>query len=417
MADTILNRASIQRPTSSIELAEIVRAAAQTATQVQITGSNSLPLSRFDQSRPIQNVSTLRMNKVLEHAVADMTIIVQAGISLEALQRHLAWHNQWLPVDSPVVSARAGMSPGQRTIGGLIATHSLGPLRFGCGDWRLLLMGMQWVDGTGTLIKGGGRTVKNVAGYNTPRMMIGTCGTLGTIAEITLRTFARPIDEQCVIFFCDGSAATEALLAEVMTAPTTPAYVQIIGGATFSINPLQLPTMRKGMALVVGFFDRPQSCAAQIDIIRALPAAHGVDSISQTAAQAGRLRLWMTTEPAIESFKGTTGFGFRLFVLSSEVCAAVTKIETLARRSDGEAWVVSEAGTGVVRGVISGTASAALARAIEEVAPGAEFLVTQGKATDERGEEAGGGVGGDQLMMRIKAQLDPHNIFGQPPAR
>jgi glycolate oxidase FAD binding subunit len=144
-----------KRPTTALELARLVREAAAAGTQVRVAGSDSQPLVRFDESRPVQVVSTLRMNKVVEHAVADMTVVVQAGITLEALQRHLAWQNQWLPVDPPAYRDAPGVGPGQRTIGGLIATNSLGPLRFGIGDWRLLVMGMTWVDGNGELIRGG----------------------------------------------------------------------------------------------------------------------------------------------------------------------------------------------------------------------------------------------------------------------
>jgi glycolate oxidase FAD binding subunit len=388
-----------QRPTTTAELAEKIRAAGTARMQVRITGSNSLPIAGFETGRDIQEISTLRMNKVLEHAVGDMTVIVQAGISLEALQRQLAWQNQWLPIDPP--NAGRG-TPGQRTVGGLIATNSLGPLRFGCGDWRLLVMGMTWVDGNGTIIKGGGRTVKNVAGYNTPRLMIGACGTLGAIAEVTLRTFARPMDEQCVIFFCENVPAAETLLADAMESSTTPAYVQAIGGGTFSTNPLQLPTTRKGIAIVVGFLDRPASCAAQIETLRTLPSAHGVDSISQTAAQAGRLRLWMTTEPAVEADRG---FGFRIAVLSSEVCNLIGNLEAAARKSNGEAWAVSEAGTGIVRGIINGVDLAVVRELLSAHAAGAQLLLTQTTPPDLRAT-------GISLSARIKQELDPQNVFG-----
>jgi glycolate oxidase FAD binding subunit len=156
----------------------LIAEAARDKTQVRIQGSASMPLSRFDPARPIRDISTLRMNKILDHAITDMTVTVQAGISLEALQRELAWHNQWLPVDPPALCID-GRSPMRRTLAGLIATTSLGPLRAmdaGANDWRRLLLGMRWINAEGTVIKGGGRTMKNVAGYHTPRLMIGAAG-------------------------------------------------------------------------------------------------------------------------------------------------------------------------------------------------------------------------------------------------
>jgi glycolate oxidase FAD binding subunit len=395
-----------KRPTTGAELARVVGEAAGAGVQVRVAGSDSLPLIRMEESRPVQTVSTLRMNKVIEHAVSDMTVIVQAGMSLEALQRHLAWQNQWLPVDPPAYRGGPGGGPGQRTIGGLIATNSLGPLRFGTGDWRLLIMGMTWVDGNGELIKGGGRTVKNVAGYSSPRMMIGSCGTLGAIAEVTLRTFARPADEQCVIFFCDTAERAEQVIAEVMVSPTNPAYIEAIGGRTFAANPLDLPTMKRGVAVVVGYLDRPQSCVAQLEILRGLNATKGLESISQTAAQAGRLRLWLTREPAIA--EGQAGLGARLHTVSSNVAAAIVEIETLAAASGGHAWTVSEAATGVIRTVITAPdAEIILPHIAKKYA--ASILLTQPSSA----AAVTGAAVLSEMSRRIKGQLDPRNTYGQ----
>src|SRR4051812_27769531 len=110
-----------KRPTSAQEMGAVIRAAREAGMGVKLTGAGSLPLTRFAAGKTVQEISTLRMNKVIEHAITDMTVIVQAGITLEGLQRQLAWQNQWLPVDPPSYRGRA---PGMRTIGGLIATNS-----------------------------------------------------------------------------------------------------------------------------------------------------------------------------------------------------------------------------------------------------------------------------------------------------
>ncbi|MCL2646721.1 MAG: FAD-binding oxidoreductase, partial [Phycisphaerales bacterium] len=360
-----------KRPSSSQELAELIRDAAVTHTQIQLTGSSALPLTRFDPDRPLQQISTLRMNRILEHAPDDMTVIVQAGITLEALQQQLAWRNQWLPIDPP---SYRNIPPARRTVGGLIATNSLGPLRFGgcvC-DWRLLIMGMQWVDAAGTLIKGGGRTVKNVAGYSTPRLMIGACGTLGAITEIALRTFARPADEQAVIFFCDSPQRAEALLAEALVASLSPAYMEAVAANTFSANPLQLPAPKRGIILVVGFLDRPQSCRDQIEALRALPAAKDVDAISQSAAQSGRLRNWLTSEPQLTE---PAGLAFRIHTLSSQVTSILSHLSSPTGRN---IFAVSEAATGMIRTVLNTSAAGAILRDLFAQFPNMTAVVTQG---------------------------------------
>ena len=406
------------RPATLEELSQQIRAAAAGRVRVRIAGSDSLPLTVFGENDSVRTISMLRLNKVIHHPVGDMSVTVQAGITLEALQKQLAWHDQWLPVDPPVIggswdsSAAPARSPGQRTIGGLIASNSLGPLRFGSGDWRLLILGMKWMDAQGKLLKGGGATVKNVAGYSTPRMMIGSCGSLGAIVEVTLRTFARPKDERCLILFCENAAHVEEVMAAVMLSPTNPGYVQAIGGRTFAANPLQLPPPTIGgeggagaIVLVIGFLGRTDDCAAQIEKIRALPAIRGAESISQTAAQSGRLRLWMTSEPTLSSEgRGLGGgAGFRIHAKSSDVTAIIAALENASAKN--ACWLVAEAGTGVIRGAVQGTDAR---KAVERTADqrGASVLWTQVQPQS---------AGGSQLARRIKAQLDSANLFGDLP--
>jgi len=394
-----------KRPASADDLASLIAHAHSENSQIQLTGSASLPLTHYDPSRPLQPVSTLRLNKVLEHAVADMTVIAHAGITLEALQRQLAWQNQWLPIDPPALSGRG---PGQRTLGGLIATNSLGPLRFGCGDFRLLILGMKWIDGSGTLIKAGGRTVKNVAGYASHRLMIGACGTLGALAEVTLRTFARPVDERCALFFCDTAARAESLIAQVFTAPVSPAYIQIIGREGFKKNPLQLPTSR--MIVVVGFLDRPDICASQIDLVRALPEARALESISQTAAQAGRLRLWMTSEPSTTEPAPPHGsIAFRLHALSSQSASLIEALEALAQKIGGTIWLVSEAGSGIIRGTNSTPNLHIFLRELQSLSAAhqSSLLITHSTFPLPAPRP-------DDFFRRLKSQLDPQNTLGLP---
>ncbi len=400
---------AIQRPASVEALSEAVQNAAKSGYCVQVAGSNSLPLTAFaDAARPVQVLSTTRLNKIVEHAVADMTVIVQAGMTLEALQKELAWRNQWLPIDPPIIGAQwpprpsAGVPqtrlPGTRTLGGLIASNSLGPLRFGIGDWRLLIMGMKWLDSTGQLIKGGGRTVKNVAGYSIPRLLVGSCGSLGVITEITLRTFARPADERSLLVYCSSAAAAEKLLAEIMVAPVTPAYLQVIGKSAFGSNPLELPRAGEGMIVVAGFLGRAEVCAAQVEILRQVPAAAGAEKLSLTAAQSGRLRLWMTTEPALQG----AGAGFRLHVKSSQVAAIVEQLENATAQSGADAWLVSEAGTGLVRGMVTGKDAATLVRKIATDFGGI-LAFTHGVPLVPRT---------DPLYANLKSAMDANRLFG-----
>jgi glycolate oxidase FAD binding subunit len=381
----------IQRPATVEVLSQLLDNGMKQGRACRIVGSNSMPLTHF--SRAAQSISTTRLNKVLEHAVADMTVIVQAGITLEALQKELAWRNQWIPVDPPVIATQ-GRSPGMRTLGGLIASNSLGPLRFSMGDWRLLVLGMKWANAAGHIIKGGGRTVKNVAGYGIPRLMVGSCGSLGIITEVTLRAYARPADERALVVYSPGAAETEKMLGDILVAPVNPAYLQVIGRSAFESNPLGLPAMETGAVIVVGFLGRPEVCAAQVEIARKRCESTAADAISLTAAQSGRLRLWMAGEPPVQP----PGAGFRMHVKSSQVAAAIEQMEASTRKP----WLVSEAASGLIRGTIAGPG---LEAQLEQLADALQCTISfsQGVARGPRR---------DALYMRAKRALDPDAIFG-----
>jgi hypothetical protein len=121
---------------------------------------------------------------IIEHDIEDMTISVKPGTRLIDLQAHLAEHNQFLPVDPsyPVVT----------TIGGMVAAAASGYLATGYGTVRDLLIGLEAIDTSGNMIHGGGRVVKNVTGYDLPKLMTGSNGQLAILTKLTFRVMPRP---------------------------------------------------------------------------------------------------------------------------------------------------------------------------------------------------------------------------------
>jgi hypothetical protein len=118
----------------------------------------------------------------IELFASDMTATIAADVSLHALQQELATLGQWLPIDGDEAFP----------IGQLVEANSTGPLRLGFGAWRDLLLGCQLTTRTGKLITAGGRAMKNVAGYDLTKLMVGQQGALGQIVTITTRTYKRP---------------------------------------------------------------------------------------------------------------------------------------------------------------------------------------------------------------------------------
>jgi FAD/FMN-containing dehydrogenase len=111
-----------------------------------------------------------------------MTATFATDVTLAEAQRRLAELGQWLPVDGDA----------SWTLGRLVETNSTGPLRLGYGAWRDLLLGCQFQNGRGELITAGGRTVKNVAGYDLTKFMVGQRGVFGRLVTVTARTYLRP---------------------------------------------------------------------------------------------------------------------------------------------------------------------------------------------------------------------------------
>jgi glycolate oxidase FAD binding subunit len=130
-----------------------------------------------------------RLNRVTEHASGDLTVTVQAGVRLADLQRQLAEAGQFLAVDPPV--------PG--TVGGLVATADSGPRRLRYGGVRDLILGSTFVRADGVIARAGGKVVKNVAGYDLPKLLTGSLGTLAVVVEATFRLYPLPAASATVL--------------------------------------------------------------------------------------------------------------------------------------------------------------------------------------------------------------------------
>jgi glycolate oxidase FAD binding subunit len=153
--------------------------------------------SRYDLS-----LATTRLDRIIEHEAADMTVTAQAGLTLARLQGALAEQGQFLPIDAP-----AGA-----TLGGAIATAASGPSRHGYGLPRDWLIGCKIALADGSVVKGGGRVVKNVAGYDLPRLVVGSLGALGIIVEATFKVAPLPAAQYTLLVTCESVGAAVALI-------------------------------------------------------------------------------------------------------------------------------------------------------------------------------------------------------------
>jgi len=168
-------------PHSGNQVAAMLKLAKRERKKVLVAGNNSQHFFGAAIEAPDWCLSLRRMNQIIDHEAADLIVTVEAGVSLPQLQKFLAQHNQFLPLDPPGAQ--------DRTLGGIVATNSFGALRTRYGTCRDLVLGMSVALADGTLIRAGGKTVKNVAGYDLSKLFIGSLGTLGVITEITFKLF------------------------------------------------------------------------------------------------------------------------------------------------------------------------------------------------------------------------------------
>jgi glycolate oxidase FAD binding subunit len=180
-------------------------------------------------------VSLKKLDRIIEYPASDLTITVEAGITIKKLHEVLAQQEQMLPLDVPFSETA--------TLGGTLATNLNGPRRLGYGAWRDIVIGMEFVTADGKRAKGGGRVVKNVAGYDLPKLHIGAFGTLGIITEVSLKVFPIPPTSSTFAFGYASLAEAGAAAQAVRGSQLFPQALQLFDNTAAQIAGLASPFM------------------------------------------------------------------------------------------------------------------------------------------------------------------------------
>lgn len=194
-------------PRDSSELAAIIRDARRDGESLRVAGAGrwsgaGTPAGRIDSGARVLSLSA--MTGIVEYVPGDLTLTVRAGTTIVELDAATASNNQWCPL------LPWGDDGG--TVGATFATATTGPCAGTLGKPRDIALGVEFVDGTGAIIRGGGRVVKNVAGFDLTRLMVGSFGALGAITEVTVRLRARPpVDSTFLVSTGDATGAEERL--------------------------------------------------------------------------------------------------------------------------------------------------------------------------------------------------------------
>jgi glycolate oxidase FAD binding subunit len=249
-------------PRSAVELAAVMSLAHRHRWRVLIAGQ-ATKLSWGALGRDIDLVvGTRKLDRLIDHAVGDMTVTVEAGMRFADLQMLLAKHRQWLPLDPTY--------PAQATLGGILATRDAGSLRHRYGSLRDLCLGLSFVRSDGQMAKAGGRVVKNVAGYDLMKLFSGAYGTLGILTEMTLRLYPM-LAASGTISVTGNAAAICEMTDELLQSTLTPVMLD-----------LSLESQTEALTLSVRFQSLPESVSAQIDQVQAMAQGRSLSAVVLT---------------------------------------------------------------------------------------------------------------------------------------
>lgn len=376
----------VRRSQSVAEVCELVREARAVGQAVYpVGGRTTLDLGNVP-TKPGIAIDTRGLNAVIEHAARDMTITVQAGITLAELAKVLASENQWLPIDVP--------KPETATLGGAVAANISGPRRLGHGTFRDYILGINFVSDDGVEVKGGGRVVKNVAGYDLMKLHTGALGTLGVITQLTLKVKPKP-EASAVVTFGVRGAALGPTLDRLHASESRPMAVEVTNGAgepwqvvcgfeekTATVN-WQVETLKKELA------------TAPVQGLSVLPGLEAVGWFSN--AQVGRdehVTLKVNSTP-----NGTAAVAVVAVELHSQAVVH-------ASAGSGVVWVHLPTELGVDR------ISSAIAELVKLTTHNGNVTVRWCPPEWKKVLPVWGKDRGDRELMRtIKRTLDPDDVF------
>jgi glycolate oxidase FAD binding subunit len=395
---------AVVRPHSVADLGDVVRRAAAERQALYPVGGGTMLGLGLPPSRPGWAVDLRSLNAVIDYPARDMTITVQAGVTVAELRRVLAVENQRLPVDVPHAD--------RATLGGALATNVSGPRRYGSGTLRDYVLGLTTVNDEGQEVKAGGRVVKNVAGYDLCKLHIGALGTLGVITQATLKV--RPIPESyaLVTLGCDA-AGLEALLERLHNSRTRPGCLDVLNaeaaGAVAHAADVALP--EAAWVAVVGYEDGADAVNWQVRQLMQEVLPSGVRGLEARAGGACR-SLWQSLAEAVDAPDARLSFKANL------LSGAVASFCLHAARLSAGIRLHAHAGSGIVYGHFSSDLTLEriqeMLKGLQDAAEAAQGNLILPRCPPEwkRSLPVWGRPRGDAWLMReVKAKFDPRGLF------
>lgn len=370
---------------------ETIQESLSSAIPLRVSGRSNW----IDAGRPVEAtklVSLAAHDDVVDYVPGDLTITVNAGMTLREIDRVTREKGQWFPLDPH------GSDDG--TIGATIATGSFGALAHSFGRARDLVLGVEFVTGEGSVVRGGGRVVKNVAGFDLVRLVTGSWGTLGVITQVTLRLYLLPPHPiSLALTVPDGQQKFSQRVKALLSLPITPMSVEIVDAGVAGL--LGLPCTK---AILVRLDGNRAAVDAQVNAISSLD---GVSEIFPEVWE--RLRV-VDDVPAGDpgANRNDPNIVVRASGLPGRIGEMWTILEKTMETIPG-ARMHASAGLGIVRCILPPTAGFEAVHAISEACM-SETLVCE-RMPREIWPLISPSVIDDPVSRRIKSTFDPANIL------
>ncbi|MBN3959561.1 FAD-binding oxidoreductase [Nostoc sp. NMS8] len=256
-------------------------------------------------------VSAERINQLIEHAVGDLTVTVEAGMKFSDLQALLAKSRQFLALDPT--------APESATIGGIVATGDTGSLRQRYGSVRDQLLGITFVRADGEIAKAGGRVVKNVAGYDLMKLLTGSYGTLGFISQLTFRLY--PLAEASGTVVLTGKAEAVSQAANILRGSAlTPIQADLLSNKLVSSLGLG-----EGLGLIARFQSISESVKEQSNRVLEVGQKLGLDGV--IFADGEEANLWQRLQERIHTSVTESVITCKIGVLPTAAVEILTEVE------------------------------------------------------------------------------------------
>lgn len=335
-------------PATEKELAVIVADCCARSESLCIAGGRTR--LETDIVRAHRRLGTTGLSGIIDYEPGELTLIARTGTSITEVDKVLSAQGQQLafePMESRCLLGSSGIS----TIGGVVATNASGPRRVVAGGCRDHLLGVRFVDGSGRILKSGGRVMKNVTGLDLSKLLCGSYGTLGILTEVALKTLPVAPCQETIVF--QGVNATEAveIFAKVLATPFG------VTGAAFHTKVAWLRL--EGLERQVRY---------RRDRIQALFSGREMEILAEHESRS----LWRRLRD-VDHFAGLDAPLWRILVKPSDAPATVAALESLGGDTSidwggGLIWYAGNAESGRVRASLSG-GHATLVRRGDLIAP------------------------------------------------